>query len=217
MEIRSIGRLACLVTVFGVGQFLLLTFLAALFYPGGYDYFGYYFSDLGAVAARNGEPNLISRTLYFVAFTIVALAFVPFWLIIRSLFPKSKVEKVLSTLGSVLGLISSPFMIGVALFPMDIQLEIHFTLALTFVSFFVLASLLYSIAIIFNQNYPNYLGLIAFVLFAVSLASSAVSFMDPNAPYGAFLQKIAVYSYFIWTLLPIYLAWPSVRSRNSRL
>jgi hypothetical membrane protein len=55
MKTSSVGRLACLVTVFGVMQFLLLTFLAAFFYPGGYDYFGYYFSDLGAVIARNGE------------------------------------------------------------------------------------------------------------------------------------------------------------------
>lgn len=213
LEIKSIGRLACVVTIFGVLQFLLLTFLAGLFYPGGYDYFGYYFSDLGAVTARNGEPNSVSRTLYFVAFTIVALAFIPFWVIIRSLFEETRVEKTLSTLGSISGLISSPFMIGVALFPMDTQLETHFTLALTFVSFFVLASLLCSIAIILNQNYPNYLGLIAFGLFAISLASSAISFIDPDAPHGAFLQKFAVYGYFIWTLIPIYIVWPLVKSR----
>lgn len=217
MEIRSIRRLACLTTIFGVLQFFLLTFLATFFYPGGYDYFGYYFSDLGAETARNGQPNSISSKLFVMALTIVALTLIPFWLVIRSLFPESKTERVFSMLGSTLGLISSPFIIGVALFPIDNQLETHFILALTFVLLFVLASLLYSIAIMLNQNYSNYLGLIAFVLFGVSLASSAVSFMDPNVPQGAFLQKIAVYGYFIWTLIPIYLVWPLVRSRNSRL
>ena len=126
METKSIGRLACLVTVFGVGQFLFLTFLAALFYPGGYDYFGYYFSDLGAVNAGNGEPNSISRSFFSMALTIIALALIPFWLIIHRLFRESAVERILSILGSALGLLSSPFTIGVGLFPIDTQLETHF-------------------------------------------------------------------------------------------
>jgi hypothetical protein len=211
MEIWSIGRLACLVTIFGVLQFFLLTFLAAFFYPGGYDYFGYYFSDLGAIAARNGEPNLISSKLFFVALTVVALALVTFWFVIRSLFTESRVEKVLSTLGSALGLISSPFIIGIALFPIDTQLSTHILVTLTFFSLFVLATLLYSIAIILNRNYPNYFGLVGLVLFAISL----LILMDPLAPHVAFLQTIVVYGYFVWTLIPIYLVWPLVRLRKS--
>ena len=217
MVIKSIGRLACVVTVFGVLQFFLLTFLAAFFYPGGYDYFGYYFSDLGAVVARNGEPNSISRTLYFVALTVIALALIPFWLIIRSLFTESKVEKVLSILGSALGLIGSPFMIGVALFPIDTQLETHIMVVLIFVLLSISAALLYSIAIILNQNYSNYFGLMGFVLFAITLVSFVVSLAQPQSPLGAFLQKVVVYGYSIWVLASIYLIWLLVRSRNFRL
>ena len=214
MEIRSIGRLACLVAIFGVGQFLLLTFLAAFFYPGGYDYFGYYFSDLGAVEARNGEPNSISRSLFSMALTIIALSLIPFWLIIHRIFRKSTAEKVLSILGSALGLLSSPFTIGVGIFPIDTQLEAHFIVTLILVILFALASLLYSIAITLNQDYPNYLGLMAFILLAISIASFATSLNDPSL--GAFLQKIVAYGYFIWTLIPIYLFWSLVRSSNSR-
>ena len=209
---RSIGRLACLVTVLGVGQFLILTFFAALLYPGGYDYLGYYFSDLGAVAARNGEPNLISSKLFFVALTVVALALVPFWFVVRSLFTESRVGKVLSTLGSALGLMSSPLIVGVALFPIDTQLSTHILVTLIFFSLFVLATLLYSIAITLNQNYPKYFGLVGLVLFAISL----VILMDPLAPHVALLQTIVTYGYFVWTLIPILLVWPLVRSRNSR-
>ena len=197
-----------------MGQFLLLTFLAALFYPGGYDYFGYYFSDLGAVIARNGEPNSISRSLFSVALTIIALSLIPFWLIIHRLFRESTVGGVLSILGSALGLLSSPFTIGVGLFPIDTQLDTHFIVTLILVSLFALASLLYSIAITSNQNYPNYLGLMAFILLVVSIASFAASLSDPSL--GAFLQKIVAYGYFIWTLIPTYLLWSSVRSSNSR-
>jgi hypothetical protein len=46
LDIKNGCRLACMLTVFGVIQFFLLTLLAALAYPGGFDYFGYYFSDL---------------------------------------------------------------------------------------------------------------------------------------------------------------------------
>ena len=212
MGIESVGRLACIVSVFGVMQFIGLTFLAASFYPGGFDYFGYYFSDLGAVLARNGEPNSISSTLFPVTLTVVALALIPFWLIIHSSFKESRVEKFLSILGSALGLISSPFIIGVALFPIDTQLETHILLTLIFFSLFVLATLLYSIAIILNRNHPNYFGLVGLVLFVISL----VIVMDPLAPHVAFLQTIAVYGYFVWTLIPIYLVWPLVRSRKSR-
>jgi len=201
LEIKNIGRLACIVTVFGVVQFIFLTFLAALFYPGGFDFFGYYFSDLGAAVAKNGEPNSISSVLFPATLILVALALVPFWLVIYSLFKESRVEKVLSILGSALGLISSPFIIGVALFPIDTQLETHILLTLTFFSLFVLATLLYSIAIILNRNYPNYFGIVGLVLFAISL----VILIDPLAPYVAFLQTIVIYGYFVWVLIPTYI------------
>jgi len=203
MKTSSVGRLACLVTVFGVMQFLLLTFLAAFFYPGGYDYFGYYFSDLGAVIARNGEPNPISAILFSVALTIVAIALIPFWLILRSIFKESRLGGVLSTLGSMLGLTSSPFIIGVALFPIDTQLDTHILATLIFFSLFVLSTIFYSIAIILNKNHSNYFGLVGIVLFVVSLAI----FVDPLAPHVAFLQTIVTYGYFIWVLLQTFLVW----------
>jgi len=203
MKIRSIGRLACLVTVFGVLQFLLLTFVAALFYPGGYDYFGYYFSDLGAVTAKNGEPNSISSTLFFVALTMVALALIPFWLIFRSIFKESRFGRVMSTIGSISGLTSSPFIIGVALFPIDTQLDAHILATLIFFSLFVLSTIFYSIAVILNQKHSNYFGFAGIVLFAVSLAI----FVDPLAPHVAFLQTIVTYGYFVWVLLQVVLIW----------
>lgn len=204
---KKFRRITLILTIFGILLFLVLTFLAGFLYPGGYDYFGYYFSDLGAITARNGESNSISRSLYVVAFTIIAVAFIPFWISIRSLFDESNKEKNLSTLGSLFGVLSSPCMIGVALFPMDVHLDIHFSLVLVFVTFFILASLLYSIAIILNRNYSNYFGIIAFILLVISLVASASSFTDPNAILGAFLQKLATYGFILWTIIPIYLGW----------
>jgi len=70
-------RIYSLVTVMGIVQFIILTHVAAVIYPGGYDYFGYYFSDLGAVTARNGDPNTLSSNLFSVSLTLVALSLTP--------------------------------------------------------------------------------------------------------------------------------------------
>jgi hypothetical protein len=197
LKIKGISQLVCILIVLGIVQFFLLTFVAALLYPGGFDYLGYFFSDLGAVNAKNGEPNIISSALFSIALVAVAITLIPFWLILRSLFTKSKLEMILSILGSVLGLISFPFLIGVAIFPIDTQLENHILMTLIFFSLFVLATLIYSIVAFLNRDYPNYLGIIGLVLFGVS----TMIFVDPLATYVAFLQTIVLYGYFAWVLL----------------
>jgi hypothetical protein len=200
---KSLEQLLCLVTIFGVLQFILLTFIAGMFYPGGYDYYSYYFSDLGAVMARNGEVNSISSTIFKFTLTVVALTFIPFWVIIRSSFAGSGLERMLSKVGSALGLLSSPFIIGVAVFPIDTQLEVHFIVTLAFFSLFTVATLLYSIAIILNEKYPNRLGIIGLILFGISI----LVYLDPLASYVALLQNVLAYGYFIWVLMPIKLLW----------
>jgi len=200
---KSLEQLLCLVTIFGVLQFILLTFVAGIFYPGGYDYSGYYFSDLGAVMARNGDANLISSKIFTVTLTVIALTFVPFWVIIRSLFTESRVERVLSNVGSALGLLSSPFIVGVGMYPIDTKLETHFIVTLTFFSLFTVATLLYSIAIILNQKHPNHLGITGLILFGLSI----LVYLNPLAPYVAFLQNVLAYGYFVWILIPIKLLW----------
>lgn len=210
-QIKSRGRLICIITLFGILQFFLLTFLAAIFYPGGYEYFGNYFSDLGAEVARNGEVNTISSTLFFLALTINAVTLVPFWVIIQGLFPESTREKLISQLGSALGVIASPFIIGIALFPLDTHLEIHFVITLIFFSLFSAAILLVSIAIRMNPKYPNYFALPSFFIILLGV----LPFLAPFTPYGAFLQKIVVYSAFLWILIPVYLVWPLIQSEST--
>ena len=211
LGIRSIGRILCIIIVFGAVEFFLLTFAAAFVYPGGFDYFGYFFSDLGAVIAKNGELNYVSSALFSIALVIVAVALIPFWLIIRSPFTKSKREKVLSVLGSALGVISFPFLIGVAISPIDTQLETHVTMTLIFFSLFVLATLLYSVAIMLNQDYPNYSAIVGFVLFGVS----TVILIDPLSSYVAFLQTIVLYGYFAWVLMQTFLVWRRIKNSTS--
>jgi hypothetical protein len=211
LRIRSVGQIACIIVVFGAVQFFLLTFAAAFVYPGGFDYFGYFFSDLGAVIAKNGELNYVSSALFSIALVIVAIALIPFWLIIRAAFAKSKLEKVLSILGSSFGLVSFPFLIGVAISPIDNQLDTHIFMTLIFFSLFVLATLLYSVVIVLNRDYPKYSAIVGFVLFGVSI----VILIDPLASYVAFLQTIVLYGYFAWVLMQTFLVRRRIKNSMS--
>jgi hypothetical membrane protein len=195
------------IILFGVFQFFLLTFLAAIFYPGGYDYFGYYFSDLGAVLARNSEANTVSAILFFIALTTVSITLVPFWLGLVRPFNQSGAGRFLSLLGSGLGLLCTPLLIGVAVFPLDTQLEIHFLLVITHFILFSLAILFYSISISINRQYPSSIALLGLIVIALGMAL----ILNPMSSYAAFLQKVVVYCYFIWVGT---LAWFSKSERS---
>ena len=209
-DFKSVGRLACLSTIIASLQFIIITSFAAIFYPGGYDYFGYYFSDLGAVVARNGESNLVSSSLFFIALTSTGLLMIPFWLILPSLFKKSTIERVMSILGSIFGLIAVPLLIGVAIYPMDTQSDLHNFFARCFFLAFGTAILIFSIAIVINQSYSNFYSLLGLGIFLLVIIFVFVSLGD----WTTFVQKVIVYSYIIWAFIQIFHIWPSVGPRE---
>ena len=110
-------------------------------------------------------------------------------------------------LGSTLGLIALPFLVGVAISPIDTQLETHILMTLIFFSLFVLATLLYSVATLLNHDYPNYSAIVGLVLFGVS----TLILVDPLATYVAFLQTIVLYGYFAWVLVQTFLVWHQIK------
>ena len=188
--------LAQKVVTFGVAQFIILTMSAAFLYPGEYNLFSHHLSELGASVARNGAPNAASSTLYSVALISMALTLIPFWFEALILFRDTNRIKTVSRLGSALGLMSSPFLVGVALCPFDTQLDMHFKMFLAFFPLFNLASLIYSTAIVIDRRLPNRNGFLGFSLLALSI----IVLVDPMAAYVSFLQKILLYGYFIWVL-----------------
>jgi hypothetical protein len=202
---KRLIKVYALISVVGIVQFLFLTFVAACFYPGGYDYFGYYFSDLGAVTARNGEPNTLSSTLFSFSLPGVALSLMPFWIGVRALSGESKLGRVLSKIGSVSGLISTPFILGVVLYPMDTQLNAHLLTTMLFFTFFMIGMVSYSAMFIASGEHPSSHGFMGLLLFSLSIPI----FLDPSASYVAFLQKVLAYGCFIWVLLPLRLLYKS--------
>jgi hypothetical membrane protein len=212
-DFKSLGRLACVSTAFPALQLLLLTSLAAILYTGGYDYFGYYFSDLGRVSARNGEPNPVSSLLFLVTVSVFAVFTIPFWITLYSFFRKTTVEKILGLLGSLSGLLTAPLLIGVGIFPMDTRMAEHSFFAAYFFLAIGFALLMYSIAMLFNREYSNFYSIIGFVLFPLIIIYVAPLFgivIVPLDGFRALVQKIIVYGFIIWDFTLIFRIWPSV-------
>jgi hypothetical protein len=181
----------------GVLQFIILTFLAVLFYPGGFDLYNQYFSELGATISRNGELNKISSSLFLIANLVVGLALIPFWLEIPSIISGKHGMKVAGKFASMLGLMSSPFIIAAALYPIDTHLTMHYQMFLVFFPLFNVASLLCSMTLLLARRSKEKYGILGLLLFAISI----MVMLNPSAAYVSFLQKILLYGYFIWVLM----------------
>ena len=182
---------------FGVIQFVLLTLSAAMLYPGGFDIYGQYFSELGATTARDGGLNGASSSLFLVANLVIALTLVPFWLRTPSLLGDTRGMRIVARLGSALGLMSIPFMMGTALYPIDTRPGMHLRMFLIFFPLFNAASLLYSVAMMLRRGVDKKPGALGLLLFALSI----LVVIDPMASYVPLLQKAILYGYFIWVLM----------------
>jgi hypothetical membrane protein len=164
--------------VVGCGQFVPLTLVAMIAYPGGtvadpttegYAFFRNFFSDLGRTVSPLGESNSLSFLLFVVALSLAGLGLVLFSLVMPSLFRQSRLAWGLSLVGSLCGTVSGFCFAGVALAPANLFLPAHVIFVQTaFLSLF-LAALGYSGAILLTPDYPRaYLSV--FVAFALLLA-----------------------------------------------
>jgi len=200
----------------GALQFIILTIIAVFTYPRPYNFIMEQFSILGLLDANWPSrfqggfpqpplPNPISSVLFIIAIIIVAISMIPFWILLPPLFEADKKTKILSKIGSIIGLISSPFLVGVA-FPADVYFTIHMFGALSFFFLFSIAIFTYSIAILLNESYPNINGIFGIIVCAVGVAYIFV----PLSPLNAFHQKITVYLFISWAFIQALRLWNEV-------
>ena len=157
--------------------FVVLTFIAMFLYPGGtltdptttgYSFCQNFFSDLGRLQARNGQPNPASAMLFTTALTLAGSGLILFFLAFRQFFRSSTPVKLLSTLGSGFGTIAGLCFIGVAWAPADRASLVHIQAVLGAFRAFPLAATLYTLAILGERHYPRRYAVV-FGLFAVLL------------------------------------------------
>ena len=200
----------------GSVQFVVLTLVAMLFYPGGtitdpatrgYSFFSNFFSELGLTRTHSGGPNTISFILFFVALTLAGAGLALFFVAFRSFFVQSMASKVLSAIGSLFGVISGICFIGVAWAPANLQPALHGQFVMWAFQAFPVAVILYAGAILLHKSYPKrfaavYLAFAALLVLYVVLMMRGPGFATPQGlMIQATGQKAIVYASIVTTFI----------------
>lgn len=208
-DLKSKKRLSCLFLIIAVIQFMILTNIAMVFYPGNYSYTTHTFSSLGQITV-NGKDNTISRIIFIIACTIVAIALIPFWLTMPILFSENKATKNLGKLGTFFGVLSAPFLSLISIVSLDWGYEVHMIPTDLFFIGITSAIIVYSIAILFNHNYNNIYAIVGLALSIISLLY-IFRFFDVIRPI---MQRIVVYSFMLWAFVQIAKIWKFTGAQN---
>ncbi len=122
--------------VYAAVQFVVLTVVAMLVYPGGakfdldsnsYLFLGNFFSDLGATKTYSGRGNTASHALFSVALATVGLALMMFSTAWGSIFERRNRGRMAGRASQVLAIASGLGFIGIAATPWDRVLDAHNT------------------------------------------------------------------------------------------
>ncbi len=109
-----------------------------IIYPGGtafdpntvgYTFWANHFSDLGMLTAFNGQPNQAGFILFTIAVLITALAPIPAFIALPSLFSDERDKKWIR-ITSACSIASSTCILIITLFPADISYLLHVLIAL---------------------------------------------------------------------------------------
>jgi hypothetical protein len=164
--------------IFACVQFLVLTVIAMLTYPGGsimdaptsrYSFFSNFFSELGMTVTRSGEPNTVSMILFVTALTLAGAGMIVFFAAMPQFFRKKRVVYGLSWLGSAFGMVSGASYIGVAFTPADLLRDLHVDFVLAAFRSFLVVVVFYALVIFLSPKYPNGYAAV-YLTFALLLA-----------------------------------------------
>ncbi len=221
-NMRSWQEWLFLILVITAVQFIVLTLIAMLFYSGGtavdphtigYSFTKNFFSDLGTITTYDGDSNIIPRSLFTIALTLVGLGLVGFSFATLSLFTGRPASKLLSLFGSVSGIVTGLAYVGVAITPADRYLGWHILSVQVAFTAFLGTAVAYLLAILLTRNYPNkyaavYLGFAILLGFYIWLLFGGP---DIDNPQGLLIQvvgqKIIVYAAIVCMLIQGYGAW----------
>jgi hypothetical protein len=200
--------------IWGAWQFLIFTVIAMFLYRGGtlreqstpnYRFFENFFSDLGMFTAHSGEANTGSAVLFFLALTGAGVGLILYFWGMPAFF-HTPFTRFLAFLGTGFGIIAGIGYIGIAFTPADLFIASHiFFVQLAFITYLV-AVILYAIAILLNSNYPNKYAWLMFLFSAVLAGYVWLLFNGPGVDTVSGLhiqatgQKIIVYA-SIFTVL----------------
>ncbi|MHA1105644.1 MAG: hypothetical protein ACTSPN_07960 [Promethearchaeota archaeon] len=222
MQIKNWRQKSFLFIIFGIIQYIIFTLIAMLFYAGGtladplstgYDFWGNLFSDLGRIIALSGHPNTIAFIIFTISAIIFSISFIPFTFALPDFFKGERKQFNIIIIATGVGLISISSLIGTILTPWDVFGGLHLLFANIFNIMGSLVLLLYAIAILYNDNYPNiyaivYLILLIFgIIYSIILMTIPKSISTETLTFQATMQKISQYSFLFCFLIQGFGAW----------
>jgi hypothetical membrane protein len=148
----------------GCALFVVLTLIAMLTYAGGtvddYSAKGYSFthnflSNLGMVTALSGQSNWVSAVLFFTSLGAAGACLVIFFILFLRFFQDTRLQRVLSMTGSILGVLAGISFIGIAFSPADLVRPVHVQFVMWAFRLFPLAVLCYVPVLFLNKHYPK--------------------------------------------------------------
>jgi len=172
MNLKNWKLIAFKFMIFGSIQFVVLTFIAMLFYPGGthidpntkgYSFFQNFFSDLGRTVAYSGKENIVSYVMFTITLTILGVSIIFYFSAIPFFFKEKNFERYLSIIGSLMAIMTGISLAGVAFTPYDIFPSAHVFFGRILLISLFLALVIYTLIIFFNNDYPNKYALTYFI------------------------------------------------------
>ncbi|MFX0069776.1 MAG: hypothetical protein ACFFAO_01670 [Candidatus Hermodarchaeota archaeon] len=224
MKIKNWKEKVYLLQIIGLIIYNCLIILAMLFYAGGtadnpnypgYNFFGNTISDSGRSVAHSGITNTISMIFLSSSLILIGIITIPFFLALRFLFIEDKLQKHLSMIGSIFGIISSVSMIGIAFTPADILIDGHMFFVYIRYSCVVFMGVFYSIAMHLNKEFPQkckYLFIVYTVFFFIISIMGLIGIIASRS-LMVFAQKIGWFATTITFLTLSYVAWKLEKSK----
>jgi hypothetical membrane protein len=197
---QKIRRIYLIISL-GCGIFVLLTSLAMLSYAGGavdnhaaqgYSFTHDFLSNLGMLTAISGKPNWVSAVLFFISLAAAGACLVAFFILFPRFFQSTRFQKVLSLIGSILGVLAGISFIGIAFAPADVARPAHVQFVMWAFRLFPLAVLCYVPVMFVDQRYPKVYAWV-FAIFCLMLISYYLLLTngpDFTSPQGLVIQAV---------------------------
>jgi hypothetical protein len=164
LRVTKNSRRFFLFIALGCGLFVVLTLIAMLTYAGGtmdnhaargYSFVHNFLSNLGMLTALSGRPNWASAILFFFSMATAGVCLVIFFVLFLYLFQTSRIQTLLSLIGSAFGVLAGINFVGIAFAPADLARPAHIQFVMWAFRLFPLAVLFYVPVMFLDKHYPT--------------------------------------------------------------
>ncbi len=200
MNLENKKEIAYLIEIIGCFFYVILLFVAMIFYPGGnpvdrnaqgYSFWNTSLSALGASTSWSGADNTVSMVIFTTATSIFGFSFILLFGALPSFFTETSKQRKLSVIGSIFGIISGICLTGIAFTPANLYGGAHMLFVYIGYTSILAMGIIYSIALYLNEKFSSTYT-ISIVIFTVVWYICVTIMM-----FGLFLgsaQKIGRYT-----------------------